>query len=1357
MLRFAVALGALVLLVVGAAQAGPAAGSSASARGPDAARAGEAPDALAARDPGAPVGAEAAAARRDFRARNGAQALLAVDPATGTPRALGRLDGFLTAASGRDASDVALDYVRARPAVFGVDAADLAGLKLVRRYEAGGIEHLTWAQTYQGIQTVDTSLSANLTPDGRLVNVLGAPRHELAVPSVVPRVAAETAYAAAARGLGGRAATVSSREGGAARATDFVGGGSAELVIFEEGGPRLGWRLLVPADSTHVYDAIVDAATGALVRRQNLVEHANAQRYRNYPGAPAGGSAQSANIDAYLDPGATILNGPTARTVADVNDAIGGPSTPIPAGVDIPSSGGNWNYGLTGVPNTYATCSPLPCVWDPWTINSWQVNKNADATQVHWFVGNFHDHLENTAAIAFTNAAGNFEGTDRIVAQSMDGANTGGGFPDDFHFNNANMATYPDGTSGYMQMYLTEASDLRGASTGFDSTVIYHEYGHGLVGRTITDAGGFQAVGGAQGGAINEGTADWYALDYVVGEGLETDAAGIDVYGAKYSFGDFRSEATDCEVDSNAVWCPGAGTAGSGGYTYGDFGRIYSGPEVHADGEIWTQTMWQLRRELIAAHGAADGVDRVRRLYTTGMRLVPDNPSFLDLRNAIVQADTVHALGDGAIVWQVFAERGMGYFASTTDAGDVAPIQDFTLPPAPGAPTGTVSGSVTDAIAGGPRAGVKVAFGGHESGVGPELSGTSNASGHYSIANVPVGTYRLMRARGAGMEEGRKTDVAVSAGTNTHDFALRRNLASPDGGASIASYTGADNTAFGCGPGGLIDGTQGVVWGSSSPSNPSDPGNKQITVQLPVAAQVGTIEIDPSAGCGDDDTASLGPYEIQVSPNNTAWTTVATGTFNASHRHRFNSVALTSKPAGMQYVRLIAKGPQSSSGSGSAFMDVAELKVFAEPPATVPGVPTGVAATAGDVSANVSWTAPASTGGSAITNYVVTPFVGTTVQTATEVGNVTSATITGLTNGTTYTFKVAAKNAVGTGPQSVASNAVTPVAPAPETNVTGPNGTYARPTATFTLGSTPGGATFECRVNGAAWAACTSPHTLATAVPGQYALEFRAANAGVTDATPAVRQLQVVRPFVADFSGIPDGLADPAVWRPASGGWYVRGKTVSWHGRQGDVPIPGHWWDDDPETDRAVWRPENGGWYIEGFSAFYYGQAGDVPVPADWRDSDGDPDPAVWRPSNGGWYVSGLATQYYGQRGDVPVLGDYDSDPDLDLAVFRPSTGGWFVQGSTTVFHGQAGDVPVPADWNGDGKTDIAVFRPSNGTWYVRGISTTAYGLAGDVPVVGQWDPDAEADRAVWRPGNGGWYVEGSVGTLYHGVADDVP
>ena len=129
--------------------------------------------------------------------------------------------------------------------------------------------------------------------------------------------------------------------------------------------------------------------------------------------------------------------------------------------------------------------------------------------------------------------------------------------------------------------------------------------------------------------------------------------------------------------------------------------------------------------------------------------------------------------------------------------------------------------------------------------------------------------------------------------------------------------------------------------------------------------------------------------------------------------------------------------------------------------ASVPAAPTGVLASAGNASANVSWTAPASNG-SSITQYTVTPFVGTTAQTPTVVAGAppaTSATVTGLANGTTYTFKVTATNGVGTGVASAASNAVTPsVPPAPPAITSAAQATFvagAGGTATVTTTGVP--------------------------------------------------------------------------------------------------------------------------------------------------------------------------------------------------------------------------------------------------------------------------------------------------------------
>ncbi|HSN12434.1 MAG TPA: fibronectin type III domain-containing protein [Propionibacteriaceae bacterium] len=95
---------------------------------------------------------------------------------------------------------------------------------------------------------------------------------------------------------------------------------------------------------------------------------------------------------------------------------------------------------------------------------------------------------------------------------------------------------------------------------------------------------------------------------------------------------------------------------------------------------------------------------------------------------------------------------------------------------------------------------------------------------------------------------------------------------------------------------------------------------------------------------------------------------------------------------------------------------------------TVPAAPTGVTATPGDSSARVLWSAP-DDGGSVITSYTVTPYLAGVAQapvTVTGSPAPTQTSVTGLVNGSTYTFTVTATNAIGTGPASAPSNAVTP-------------------------------------------------------------------------------------------------------------------------------------------------------------------------------------------------------------------------------------------------------------------------------------------------------------------------------------------
>ena len=166
----------------------------------------------------------------------------------------------------------------------------------------------------------------------------------------------------------------------------------------------------------------------------------------------------------------------------------------------------------------------------------------------------------------------------------------------------------------------------------------------------------------------------------------------------------------------------------------------------------------------------------------------------------------------------------------------------------------------------------------------------------------------------------------------------------------------------------------------------------------------------------------------------------------------------------------------NSVGTGSASAASAAVTPV---PATVPGQVTGVSAVAGNASAALSWTAPLD-GGAALTNYTVTPSLGGVPQTPVVISGTppaTGSTISGLTNGATYTFTVTATNVVGTGASSPPSAAVTPsvpISPVVDTQVSA--------NATGTTATTPTFSTAQAGETLVAFVAADGP--LGTAADG---------------------------------------------------------------------------------------------------------------------------------------------------------------------------------------------------------------------------------------------------------------------------------
>src|SRR5262249_34145576 len=148
-----------------------------------------------------------------------------------------------------------------------------------------------------------------------------------------------------------------------------------------------------------------------------------------------------------------------------------------------------------------------------------------------------------------------------------------------------------------------------------------------------------EALDFGQAGAMGEGWSDWYSLDFAEREGLMVDdpdvigdvneGANTDSTSDQRPDGHLtRTQGIDCPVGGGSpdrrTRCPGGTETGAGGYTYGDYAKVSGFPEFHADGEIWGETLWDLRRALIEHVGSHDeGARLAEQLVTEGLRLTP--------------------------------------------------------------------------------------------------------------------------------------------------------------------------------------------------------------------------------------------------------------------------------------------------------------------------------------------------------------------------------------------------------------------------------------------------------------------------------------------------------------------------------------------------------------------------------------------------------------------------------------------------------------------------------------------------------------------------------------------------------------
>lgn len=620
---------------------------------------------------------------------------------TGAPSRVSSATGALTDASETEAREVARTFLFENLALFNLTGPDVSEIRISREYvtQHNGVTHLTIQQQAAGIDVFAATIKINIDREGRVLTVSSdlMPGIHDSLNAQTPVLTLDQAAASAAE---------------AASVENYRNVQSDGLVYFPQGTTisRLAWDVILEdVDSPNTYRTLIDAVDGTVLWRKSLTLYshvdAHGDIYTNDSPKPNTEKGSSVGIvprvDAdfhgleffpHADPHADWWNGSgeadrsrtRSNNVRAHEDRAGDNSD----GDGDVTSGANENYTF-----------PINLNNDPSTYT--------DAAVVNLFYWNnrLHDMFYR---LGFDEAAGNFQvdnfglggsDGDRVEADAQDNAD---GTPPSQC--NANMSTDVDGMSPRMQMF--ECGNQDG---DLDNQVIVHEYTHGVHKRLLKTSGSQRA---------NEGWADFFGLsllaepgddrtgEYPIGQWLFNNSNGlrrqnysVDQTIFTRTYADI-SDGARCSVrvcsNDQTMTCGKNADCGDGNTcpallcqfdpeclppnTTINQGTCVA--QVHNTGELWSETLWLAFVDMVDKYGFGTGATTMNRLVIDGMKFSPDDPTFLDGRNAILDADLATSGGiNQCLIWSAFARMGMGVSALTAGVSDIHPLEAFNTPP----------------------------------------------------------------------------------------------------------------------------------------------------------------------------------------------------------------------------------------------------------------------------------------------------------------------------------------------------------------------------------------------------------------------------------------------------------------------------------------------------------------------------------------------------------------------------------------------------------------------------------------------------------------------------------------------------
>jgi hypothetical protein len=606
---------------------------------------------------------------------------------TNAPRHYMRVAGPLTAASSALPEEIARQYLRSVAQDLSLTSQDLNSIYVAKEYRTAqnGVTHIVFRQRFRDIDVANAEWVVNMDRDGQVLNaggqLLPAPKTSRAVPVRTRALTAvRSAVAAVNPALKDLYAPFESMEPAKLRNGIRFSRGAmprdiegATVWYAHRGELRPAWEFVVDdTDRVHRYSVMVDDESQGVLGKHALTFF---QAADTAPAVPRGMVFDKESPQPSSTPGVRLTTPPAV--VPRVMMSFKGDPTASPLGwTDGKSTAGNnviagENLAGTGFIRPTPTQSTSGEFNFPLALGAGYLPLaygDAAVTNLFYWVNRAHDlHYQ----YGFDEQAGNFQadnfgrggtGGDPLYAYAHYGAQAlGSGQIENAFFS---LTGGSDGDQPEISMFISSGAGATNdvfTDGSYDSIVMIHEYTHGVSNRLAR-----QVYSTFQGAAMGEAWSDFYSLEYTLPDGAPPDGiypAG-EYFTQSWGYGiRERPYSTKMEIDP---------------ITYGNIGHVWTAPEVHADGEIWMEALWELRANLITQFGETEGRKRVRQLVIDGMKLAVPQATMVDMRDAILLADRVDFKGASqAQLWAGFAKRGLGALA-WSDGGTTVHVMSST-------------------------------------------------------------------------------------------------------------------------------------------------------------------------------------------------------------------------------------------------------------------------------------------------------------------------------------------------------------------------------------------------------------------------------------------------------------------------------------------------------------------------------------------------------------------------------------------------------------------------------------------------------------------------------------------------------